>query len=92
MSGGYNEPAFPVQDCASWQYAGMSLLDYFAAQALPAALDMPHNHGLQEVHRMSPMHPELAARHAYRVAEAMLAERDKRFAAAARAAEAEVLA
>lgn len=33
----YTEPAFPVNGATSW-YPGMTLRDYFAAQALPIVL------------------------------------------------------
>lgn len=32
-TGERNPPAFPVQDRAAWQYAGMTLRDYFAVHA-----------------------------------------------------------
>lgn len=48
--------------------AGMSLRDYFAAQAIT---------GLLSVEGLKPEHLAPAARHAYALADAMLAERAK---------------
>ena len=57
-------PAFPVE--IAFQYEGMSLRDYFAAQALAG-------HRAADVHLPSTD----AARLAYLDADAMLAEREK---------------
>jgi hypothetical protein len=61
----YNEPAFPVQDCASFQYGGMSLRDWFAGQCIMAAPG-PDEYG-----------PADYAKAAYALADAMLVERVK---------------
>lgn len=58
--------------------SGMTLLDYFAGQALVEIVSRPLIHGLSTLHPNSPMHPDKAATLAYWYAEAMLAERQKR--------------
>lgn len=65
------EPAFPVNGATSW-YPGMTLRDYFAAQAMPILLqciakDSDLETWLQEI-----------AKDAYYVADAMIKLRDKR--------------
>jgi len=61
-----SEPAFPVSDCAAFQYSGMNLRDWFAGQALIA---LPHLVSGME------WGPNEAARDAYCIADAMLAAR-----------------
>lgn len=61
-----NEPAFPVQDCAAYQYPGMTLRDWFAGQALVGLL--AHASG-EDPHKSPAM--------AFTLADAMLAEREK---------------
>jgi len=65
--------AFPVQDCAAWQVHGMTLRDYFAAQALAELCGA--------FGRVSPWRGETQeqadARWCYARADAMLAERNK---------------
>jgi hypothetical protein len=62
------EPAFPVQDLSKWQAHGMALRDYFAAAALQGMLACP----------VQPQSgPEMYARDAYTLADAMLAERGR---------------
>jgi len=53
---------------------GMTLRDYFAAGALPAVMARMHE-DIQ--HLGSPTFPQNVAGHAYRIADAMLAERTK---------------
>ena len=71
MSAPYNEPAFPVQDAASWQSHGMTLRDYFAAKALAALIG---HEGKDYTTRGKSAVPTLA-RFAYEYADAMLDER-----------------
>lgn len=73
MSTVKSPPAFPTttanhtfSDCA-----GMSLRDYFAAQAIPSLLDYANNH-LAMVRRA-----EAVAKWAYQLADAMLDAREK---------------
>jgi hypothetical protein len=66
-----NQPAFPglhpSKEC-HYSDAGMTMLDYFAAKAMAVELaDVVHSSGF----------PTIAER-AYRMAEAMMAERTKR--------------
>jgi len=71
-------PAFPVampmdekgQEVIHW--AGMSLRDYFAGKALPMALSCTSS----EINKGESV-PQMFARKAYEVADAMLAEREK---------------
>lgn len=58
-------PAFPIRLTDAIQAEGMSLLDYFAGQALGGSI-------------ITTDEPQELASHAYEVAEAMLAERAKR--------------
>ena len=62
-----NEPAFPVQDCAAFQFSGMTLRDYFAGQALIA---LPHM-GAAE------LDDDGIAKQAYALADALLIERER---------------
>ena len=62
-----NEPAFPVQDCAAFQFSGMTLRDYFAGQALAA---LPHM-GAAE------LDDDGIAKQAYALADALLIERER---------------
>ena len=62
-----NEPAFPVQDCAAFQYSGMTLRDYFAGQALIA---LPHMGA-------SGLDDDGIAKQAYALADALLIERER---------------
>lgn len=63
-------PAFPVQDLSKWQCAGMTLRDYFAAQAL-AGLNFP----LSSMHD-APQGYARFAEHTYKMADAMLKARE----------------
>lgn len=68
-------PAFPVADIAKTQATGISVRDYFAAQALVAftAEYFKFNgpcFGVDHLYRNLPSH-------AYKMADAMLAEREK---------------
>ena len=70
------EPAFPQQTDLKLSYTGMSLRDYFAAQALPAMitsfldkdLDMTDPHGWMEGLAMD----------AYSMADAMMKQRSEK--------------
>jgi len=65
-----NEPAFPVQDAASWQAHGMTLRDYFAAKALHALIirgDDPSSNDPRDTFSEC----------AYKFADAMILERSK---------------
>jgi len=70
-------PAFPVSSVKGQtgvSYAGafgMTLIDYFAGQALPAAIQVLENHD-------GPFTNGDYASMAYQIAEAMLAERKRR--------------
>lgn len=83
MSGVGNMPAFPSQplgsdgmpETSAWE--GMTLRDWFAGQAILVTANRPHNHGLSAVQIGSEMHPKLAAKAAYAMADAMLAARTK---------------
>jgi hypothetical protein len=68
-----SEPAFPHMKCEGHRdYAGgMSLRDYFAAQALPSVISNCVPMECQEGENME----QMFARKAYRVADAMLATR-----------------
>lgn len=64
-----NEPAAPVTSCADHQYLGLTIRDYFAAAALQGFMankDRPQNYC-----------PFDDSAYCYRIADAMLAERDK---------------
>jgi hypothetical protein len=67
--------AFPlaVGDVSQYQHidAGMTLRDYFAAQAIGAIAS-------DYLRATGNMHPEHAAAAAYEIADAMLAEREKK--------------
>lgn len=65
------EPAFPVNGATSW-YPGMTLRDYFAAQALPIVL----KNIMKDVDWE--LCPQWAAKEAYNVADAMINARDER--------------
>lgn len=74
-------PAFPRSYVADG-HNGMTLRDYFAGQALPAAFNIlcaaPKGDYRSLADKLgSPKLPVLSARMAYAVADAMLAERDK---------------
>lgn len=56
------EPAFPVEDPGGGQYSGMTLRDYFASQALSSIQNEES--------------PKSQAEYAYRIADAMLEERE----------------
>jgi hypothetical protein len=68
MSKNTGEPAFPL--FAATGYTGMALRDYFAAKAMQGQVNNPLKLGDDEAHR-------LIAERAYRVADAMLKEREK---------------
>ena len=55
-------------------FAGMTLRDWFAGQALPYALDRDYGN---EWRKSGTKFPPLAAAEAYRIADAMLAERER---------------
>ena len=62
-----NPPAFPLATTADTiDYFGMTLRDWFAGQALAGLLTLPDW-----------LNPSDPARSAYRIADAMLAERSK---------------
>ena len=61
-------PAFPTPESHGDDYEGMSLRDYFAAKVFPVIA----NHGWANEHDA-----EMAARFAYKFADAMLKERAK---------------
>lgn len=60
-------PVFPIEDCASLQFHGMTLRDYFAAKAMQGMLANQHPYQASDEH--------MFARDAYTVADAMLAAR-----------------
>ena len=60
-------PAFPVLGNYAYSARGMSLRDYFAAQALPALLELKCHTPIEDVASL-----------AYIAADAMLAERKRR--------------
>ena len=69
------EPAFPTESAAqtgakTWRYEGMTLRDYFAAQALPRVIATCAN---DDSHGMS--HADYFAGRAYELADAMLKAR-----------------
>lgn len=69
------EPAFPVQDASAWQAHGMSMRDYFAASALNGFLA---NVGKNIIDEREPFDDvaRVFAVLAYKVADAMLSERE----------------
>ena len=75
-----SEPAFPGSDFpASEPTYGMSLRDWFAGQALLGMIAHPFpftNATTGEPIPLADHTPAFTARHAYSVADAMLAERD----------------
>ena len=54
---------------------GMTLRDWLAGQALQGTATQEHDSGLSDVKPGRPNHPELAAKAAYRFADAMLEAR-----------------
>lgn len=70
-----NDPAFPMNELdqqtgyVAVQHFGMSLRDFFAAKAMHGVFTNPISSSAAE--------QEYIARHAYRMADAMLAERAK---------------
>lgn len=70
-------PAFPIPGLQEHEeFNGMTLRDYFAAKALPAAMSIPwRDVGYQPADGLSDMQQH--ARLAYQMADAMLAERAK---------------
>lgn len=67
-------PAFPVKDASKWQAHGITLRDYFAAKALPAA----YAHAVQEaVWQQDSDWRNSMAMDAYAAADAMLAARSR---------------
>lgn len=73
MSKDNGGPAFPFEfkhdRVNAWQHEGMTLRDYFAAKAMQSILDQKDVHDGREC--------ENAAWMSYRMADAMLTERDK---------------
>ncbi len=69
-----NEPAFPVQDCAAYQYPGMTLRDWFAGQAMASMLSGVVRDG--SAYGRGDCNAVIVQR-AYVIADAMLAEREK---------------
>ena len=68
-NGGPAFPVFPPNDSHAAAFRGMSLRDYFAAAALQGFISQQHCEAKQAIN--------FAPGHAYAVADAMLAERDK---------------
>lgn len=64
-------PAFPVQDAASWQGHGMTLRDYFAANAMQAMVTKSDGQSKTGGAKGVP----LIAQYAYEFADAMLEAR-----------------
>lgn len=73
-----NEPAFPVPDCAAFQYHGMTLRDWLAGQAISGVICQC----ARDSRGRFPDEPEtiegMFARKAYAIADAMLAERARK--------------
>ncbi len=67
-----NPQAFPTGDHVNGGHDGMTLLDYFAGQALAACVD--HDYG-NDWGKRGKEYPALVARRAYTIAAAMLNER-----------------
>jgi hypothetical protein len=74
MSGQDGGPAFP-ESCGGQIIPGMTLRDYFAGQAVQTVLDVVCGWGPVEFD--TDINVNEAARFAYKLADAMLAERDK---------------
>jgi len=81
MSNDRSGPAFPVSTSApeghqdgpsTWQFPGMSLRDYFAAQAIPAVIDVCR----EDVRQDGVPYVTYCADMAYAVADAMLKARE----------------
>lgn len=71
------EPAFPSQDCRK-DWAGLSIRDYFAGQALPAAIATLHQAMIEHDKVETPQWVAHAtADMSYRIADAMLEARKK---------------
>lgn len=73
-----DEPVFPIADCSAHQFTGMTLRDYFAAQVLPAAYrDLWDDVRAGRNSSVPEDWPVGVALDAYRLADAMLAARQK---------------
>lgn len=74
-------PAFPVEHYTQSRYesTGMSLRDYFAAKALVGLFSMEANPRVGEICEPFRIdkHCDDMARHAYKLADAMIAAREK---------------
>ena len=75
-----NPPAFPNSGAYghTGDYlpeGGMTLRDWFAGQALVQTDMVSHQHGMSAIQVGAPLHPTMAAKAAYRFADAMLAAR-----------------
>lgn len=73
-----NEPAFPVSDCAAFQYPGMSLRDWFAGQtigAIIAATSAGQHYPGAGRDDDRPIQDKMAA-DAYRIADALMTARE----------------
>lgn len=69
----YDEPAFPLQDCAAWQFGGMSVRDWMAGQALAGIIPLCSG----DTRTKEIGHAAHYAEQAYAIADAMLIERGK---------------
>lgn len=74
-----NSPAFPCQDNKKQIWTGMNLRDYIAMEAMHGLLEsgnMPVR-SREDDHRFSVLAEDLLAQQAYKIANAMLDEREK---------------
>ena len=66
-----NSPAFPAKDAKGQIWTGMNLRDYFALESLNALIrNVPHDPA-------KVIEPEVLAMLSYKIADAMLDEREK---------------
>lgn len=70
-----NEPAFPITDSHQHEYMGMTLRDYFAAQAITGLLSGNHSISITDENIIL-RYPNAFAKFSYQIADAMLEVRE----------------
>lgn len=76
-------PAYPTESehqsgCTQWHYEGMSVLDVFAKGVMEATIEKMLLDATTKSPEVQDKIPELLAVFSYRMAEAMIVEREKR--------------